>query len=94
MSAFKPGWLVALAFLGGCLSTAVFTVPHARADARTVTRWEHWCVDVDGVPKNDQLDKAGSEGWELVSTNFRPPIVKEGSSVGGGATLVCFKRLR
>lgn len=94
MAAFKPGWLVALAFCAGCLSTAVFSVPRARADAASLTRWEHWCLDVDGVPKNSDLDRAGAEGWELVSTNFRPPVVRDGSSVGGGATLVCFKRPR
>ncbi len=56
------------------------------------TRWEHWCFDVEGVPSVKDLETAGSQGWELVSTTFRPPVVQNGSSVGGGATFVCFKR--
>ena len=56
------------------------------------TRWEHWCFDVDGVPAVKDLENAGNEGWELVSASFRPPVVQNGSSVGGGATYVCFKR--
>ncbi len=56
------------------------------------TRWEHWCFDVDGVPAVKDLENAGNQGWELVSASFRPPVVQNGSSVGGGATYVCFKR--
>jgi hypothetical protein len=93
-SALRSSWLLAVAFVAGCVATATFTVPKARADASSHARWEHWCVDVDGVPKNEQLDRAGAEGWELVSAAFRPPVVKEGSSVGGGATLLCFRRPR
>jgi hypothetical protein len=94
MRPFKPGWLIALAFLAGCLTTAAFSVPRARADATAAARWEHWCVDVDGVPKNPELEKAGAEGWELVAMSFRPPLVANGASFGGGATLLCFKRPR
>jgi hypothetical protein len=94
MSGLKPAWLLALAFLAGCVTTAIVSVPRARADGAAVARWEHWCIDVDGVPKNADLEKAGAEGWELVTTNFRPPVVRDGSSVGGGATLMCFKRPR
>lgn len=94
MSASKPGWLIALAFFAGCLTTAAVSVPRARAEGPSISRWEHWCLDVDGVPKNSDLDRAGIEGWELVSTNFRPPVVSNGSSVGGGSTLLCFKRPR
>ncbi len=83
--------LVALAFLAGCLTTAALNVPRARAEAG-LARWEHWCVDVDGVPKNTDLEKAGAEGWELVTMSFRPPLVNNGASFGGGATLLCFKR--
>lgn len=57
-----------------------------------ITRWEHWCVDFDPKPQNPELQKAGDEGWEMVSMSFRPPVSQQGSSVGGGATLVCFKR--
>jgi hypothetical protein len=84
--------LIALAFLAGCLTTAALQVPRARADATNLARWEHWCVDVDGVPKNSDVEKAGAEGWELVAMSFRPPLVKDGASFGGGATLLCFKR--
>lgn len=90
----RPGWLVLAAFVAGCVTTAVISVPRARADATNLPRWEHWCLDVDGVPKAGDLDKAGAEGWELVSTTFRPPVVQNGSSVGGGATFLCFKRPR
>lgn len=85
-------WLVALSFFAGCASTLAFQVPLARADQRPVQKWEHWCQDVDGVPTNDQLKKAGEEGWELVASTFRPPVVQNGNSVGGGATFLCFKR--
>jgi hypothetical protein len=94
MRSLKPTWLVALAFLAGCLTTAALNVPRARADAPSPTRWEHWCIDVDGVPKNSDLEKAGAEGWELVAMSFRPPLVNNGASFGGGATLLCFKRQR
>lgn len=55
-------------------------------------QWEHWCVDFDPKPANPELQRAGDEGWEMVSMAFRPPVSQQGSSVGGGATLVCFKR--
>ncbi|PZR09597.1 MAG: hypothetical protein DI536_21915 [Archangium gephyra] len=87
-------WIAGLAFLAGCATTVVFQVPLARADGPVLKRWEHWCQDVDGIPTNPQLVKAGEEGWELVSTTFRPPVVQNGNSVGGGATYLCFKRPR
>lgn len=87
-------WILGAAFLAGCATTVVFQVPLARADGPQLQRWEHWCQDVEGVPTNPQLVKAGEEGWELVATTFRPPIVKDGNSVGGGATYMCFKRPR
>ncbi len=90
----RPAWLLAAAFVLGCVTTAVVHVPRARADAANLPRWEHWCMDVDGVPKPADLDKAGAEGWEMVSVAFRPPVVNGGNSVGGGATYVCFKRPR
>lgn len=86
--------LVLVAFFAGCATTVAFQVPKAIADGRPLQRWEHWCQDVDGVPTNAHLEKAGAEGWELVSTTFRPPVVQNGSSVGGGATWLCFKRPR
>ncbi len=86
--------LVTIAFVAGCVTTAVFNVPRARADAVSLTRWEHWCIDVEGTPKNGDLEKAGAEGFELVSATFRPPVVQNGNSVGGGATFLCFKRPR
>lgn len=86
--------LVTLAFLAGCATTAAFQVPRAIADGRPVQRWEHWCQDIDGIPTNAQLTRAGDEGWELVSSTFRPPVVQNGNSVGGGATFLCFKRPR
>jgi hypothetical protein len=86
--------LLVLAFLAGCVTTALLQVPKARADGALISRWEHWCVDVDGVPKNAELEKAGAEGFELISVTFRPPVVQNGNSVGGGATLLCFKRPR
>jgi hypothetical protein len=90
----KTSPLILVAFIAGCVTTAVLNVPRARADASSLTRWEHWCVDVDGVPKNADLEKAGAEGFELVSVSFRPPVVQNGNSVGGGATYLCFKRPR
>lgn len=57
-------------------------------------QWEHWCVDFDGKPANAELQRAGDEGWEMVTMAFRPPVSQQGSSVGGGATLVCFKRAK
>ncbi|MDX2015302.1 MAG: hypothetical protein SFW67_34235 [Myxococcaceae bacterium] len=86
--------VVMVAFLAGCVTTALVNVPRAHADSASVTRWEHWCVDVDGTPKNADLEKAGAEGFELVSLAFRPPVVQNGNSVGGGATYLCFKRPR
>ncbi|MFO0600936.1 MAG: hypothetical protein U0228_36840 [Myxococcaceae bacterium] len=87
-------WLVVMAFIAGCASTIAFQVPRAHADGKPLQRWEHWCQDIDGVPTNAQLAKAGEEGWELVSSTFRPPVVQNGNSVGGGATFLCFKRPR
>lgn len=88
-------WLVAAAFFAGCATTVAFTVPRARADGpQPIQRWEHWCQDIDGVPSNGNLAKAGEEGWELVAATFRPPVVQNGNSVGGGATYLCFKRPR
>lgn len=92
MTRKTTGWMVAVAFVAGCAATAAFQVPRARADATSLPRWEHWCIDVEGVPKNSDLARAGDEGWELVSATFRPPVVESGSSVGGGATVLCFKR--
>ena len=89
----KPLWLAVGAFIAGCVATSVIQVPPARADSPTA-RWEHWCLDVEGVPKPSELDRASAEGWELVSAAFRPPVVAKGDSVGGGATLLCFKRPR
>ena len=88
----RTSWLVLAAFAAGCVTSAVLMVP--RATASTVQRWEHWCMDVDGVPKTDDIDRAGVEGWELVTATFRPPVVQQGSSTGGGATYLCFKRPR
>lgn len=84
--------LVAFAFIAGCASTFAFQVPRAHADGRTVQKWQHWCTDIDGVPTNAQMNAPGDEGWELVSSTFRPPVVQNGNSVGGGATFLCFKR--
>lgn len=92
MTRKTTGWMVAAAFIAGCAATVAFQVPRARADATNLVRWEHWCIDVEGVPKNTDLARAGDEGWELVTTTFRPPVVQNGSSVGGGATVLCFKR--
>jgi hypothetical protein len=94
MTRASSGWLAAMAFIAGCAATVAFQVPRARADAQNVVRWEHWCVDVEGVVKNADLERAGTEGWELVTASFRPPVVQGGSSVGGGATTLCFKRPR
>lgn len=88
----KKNTFVVIAFLAGCATTAALQVPRAHADAVNLQRWEHWCQDIDGVPTNDRLMKAGDEGWELVSLTFRPPVVQAGNSVGGGATYMCFKR--
>lgn len=82
------GWLLAFTLASGCVTPAASQKPEAP------TRWEHWCVDVDGVPKNADLEKAGADGWELVGMSFRPPLVQNGASFGGGATLLCFKRPR
>lgn len=84
--------LMVMAFIAGCASTFAFSVPVARAEQQPIKKWEHWCRDIDGVPTNEQLSKAGEEGWELVSSTFRPPVVQNGNSVGGGATFLCFKR--
>lgn len=94
-TATRSSLLVAAAFLAGCLTTAVLQVPRARAaNGAPMTRWEHWCVDVDGIPRTSDFEKAGAEGFELVSVSFRPPVVQNGNSVGGGATYLCFKRPR
>lgn len=88
----RSGWLVLVAFVAGCVTSAVVMVP--RATASTGPRWEHWCMDVEGVPKAADVERAGAEGWELATATFRPPVVEGGSSVGGGATYLCFKRAR
>jgi len=92
MTKLRSSWLFLAAFLAGCVTTAVLQVPRARADGTVQPRWEHWCMDVDGVPKTDDVARAGAQGWELVAVTFRPPVVKNGDSVGGGATYLCFKR--
>jgi hypothetical protein len=51
-------------------------------------------MEVEGTPKASDLETPGKEGWELAAANFRPPVVSNGSSVGGGATQLCFKRPR
>jgi hypothetical protein len=86
--------MVALVVLAGCAPTVASQVPPARPDAVNLTRYEHWCVDVEGVVKTADLKRAGEEGWELVTSTFRPPVVAAGTSVGGGATTLCFKRPR
>lgn len=88
----KRWWLLTVAFLAGCVATSASQVGSARADGSA--RWEHWCLDLEGVPSESDLKRASSEGWELVSAAFRPPVVAKGDSVGGGATLLCFKRPR
>lgn len=88
----KSKLILAAVFLAGCATTLALQVPRAHADGREVPRWEHWCQDVDGVPTNAHVARAGDEGWELVSATFRPPVVQNGNSVGGGATFLCFKR--
>ncbi len=88
----RGGQILFAVFLAGCATTAALQIPRANADGRPVQRWEHWCQDIDGVPTNDRLMQAGEEGWELVSLTFRPPVVQNGNSVGGGATFLCFKR--
>ncbi len=62
------------------------------ASSGNVQRFEHWCANVDGVPGEKDLAPFGAEGWELVSATFRPPVVTNGNSIGGGATVLCFKR--
>lgn len=77
------------------LSMFSCATPHGAAPPSShavTTRWDYWCFDSDGVPRADKLARAGGEGWEMVSAVFRPPVVQNGSSVGGGATWVCFKR--
>lgn len=88
----KPWWLVLLAFVAGCVATSTLQVPNAHAQSKSL--WEHMCVDVEGVPSPADLNAPSTEGWELVSAAFRPPVVAKGDSVGGGATLLCFKRAR
>ena len=44
------------------------------------------------IPRAGILSKLFVEN--LASMAFRPPVSQQGSSVGGGATLVCFKRPR
>jgi hypothetical protein len=66
----------------------------ATPGAPVATAWEHWCMEVEGTPKAADLETPGKEGWELATANFRPPVVSNGSSVGGGATQLCFKRPR
>jgi len=90
--AVKRWWLLSVAFLAGCVATSALQVRSARADG--IERWEHWCLDLEGVPSDGDLKRASAEGWELVSAAFRPPVVAKGDSVGGGATLLCFKRPR
>ena len=62
--------------------------------APVATAWEHWCMEVEGTPKATDLETPGKEGWELATALFRPPVISNGSSVGGGATQLCFKRPR
>ncbi len=90
----KPMWLMLCAFIAGCVASSVVRVPAAEAQPRVWNgaRWQHWCLDVEGVPTAEELDRPSNEGWEMVSATFRPPVVAKGDSVGGGATLVCFKR--
>ncbi len=89
----KPVVVVAFAFfLLGCVAQRYLFVPPAHAD--NVKRFEHWCTDVDGTPKSQELERISAEGWELAAATFRPPVVTQGNSIGGGATLLCFKRQR
>ena len=71
--------MILLGILLGCAGSAAMNSPSsARAEARAPA-WEHMCMgpsmSVDGI--NDDVKKAGREGWELVT-------MTEG--------IVCFKR--
>jgi hypothetical protein len=81
---------VSALLLASCVAPLAAAPPPATRD-RT-PRYEYWCFDADGVPRSEQLARAGAEGWALASAVFRPPVVQNGSSVGGGATWLCFMR--
>lgn len=63
---------VAAVFLAGCAvggGASAFVVPKASAQqAAALTRWEYFCVDDVGYAKiNGEANKAGAEGWEMVT---------------------------
>lgn len=65
----KHRGFIAIIFLIGCATGSVashLVVPSARAGT-AATRWEHVCDRFDDAVLTEQLNKAGEEGWELVS---------------------------
>jgi|JI9StandDraft_2_1071091.scaffolds.fasta_scaffold357373_2 hypothetical protein len=84
--------LLSLALVLGCVAGAVttqFTVPAARAGS-DAPRWEYNC----GVnPTKAQLDEAGAQGWELVSTAVLKTDRKNfDASLVASDIQFCFKR--
>jgi hypothetical protein len=91
----RPKSLAYACVLSICMSCAWQRGPSGSlASGGNVQRFEHWCANVDGVPGESDLAPFGAQGWELVSATFRPPVVTNGNSIGGGATVLCFKRPR
>lgn len=65
----KHRGFIAIIFLIGCATGGVaaqIVIPPARAGT-TATRWEHFCGRINAGLLTEQLNRAGAEGWELVS---------------------------
>jgi hypothetical protein len=78
----KRSLSLALLFVLGCATGGVASqvvIPSARAGIAP-QRWEHFCME---NPSAEGLNKAGSEGWELVTVTSHPNVADY---------MFCFKR--
>jgi hypothetical protein len=84
---------IAVVFVVGCVAGGAashVTIPAARAETNPA-HWEYTCIEADRTESFDfpvnELNKAGAQGWELVSML---PVKKD---LGGYDKFgFCFKR--
>lgn len=87
----NPSLILAVGFVAGCGAAIAVPLVIPPAHAQTTQRWETLCVNhslrarevtTDGTnaPMTDLGNRAGREGWELVSTLI------------GSNAVMCFKR--
>jgi hypothetical protein len=85
--------IVGLIFVIGCIAggaASQMVVPPARAGTAP-TRWEYLCSQSTHSPV-DALNKAGEQGWELVTLFPSTYDKKIGGNLETGTFGYCFKR--